>query len=86
MEIFVNYGHVETIIICIAAVVIGILLGNGAVFVFNKLPGQWFLDWDILPGDENSRWKDKESWETTYTINIVTHILINSNQLLLKKL
>lgn len=30
----------------LVTVIVGILLGNGAVYLFNHMPGKWFLDYD----------------------------------------
>ena len=52
-------GHkmmTETLVIvakCIAAILIGILAGNGAVYFFNKIPGKWLCDY----GQEKSEAK-----------------------------
>ncbi len=38
-------------IIYLATVLAGVLLGNSAVYMFNHMPGKWFLDYDgSLPG------------------------------------
>lgn len=36
----------------LCTVIAGILLGNGAVYLFNHMPGQWFLDYDEKMPDE----------------------------------
>lgn len=42
-----------TIIKCIVTVLAGTILGNGAVYLFNHMPGKWFLDYDEeLPYDK----------------------------------
>ena len=45
----------ETLVIvakCIAAILIGILAGNGAVYFFNKIPGKWLCDYGQEPDEE----------------------------------
>lgn len=42
-----------TIIKCLVTVLAGTILGNGAVYLFNHMPGKWFLDYDEeLPYDK----------------------------------
>ena len=41
-----------TLIICGAAIGAGILLGNGAVYFFNKMPGKWLCDYGQEPDEE----------------------------------
>ena len=41
-----------TLIICGAAIAAGILLGNGAVYFFNKMPGKWLCDYGQEPDEE----------------------------------
>ena len=38
--------------ICCAAIAAGILLGNSAVWFFNRLPGQWLVDYGETPDEE----------------------------------
>ena len=38
-----------TVIICAAAIGAGVLLGNGAVYFFNKIPGKWLCDYGEEP-------------------------------------
>lgn len=38
--------------ICAAALIGGILLGNGAVYFFNRIPGQWLVDYGEVPDEE----------------------------------
>lgn len=45
-----EYGRV--IISCIAGLISGTLLGNGAVYFFNKIPGKWFCDYGEEPDEE----------------------------------
>ena len=42
----------KTLIICGAAVVAGVLAGNGAVYFFNKMPGTWLVDYGEEPDEE----------------------------------
>lgn len=44
--------YASTIIVCIVAIILGILFGNSAVYVFNKLPGKWLCDYDKEPDEE----------------------------------
>ncbi len=41
-----------TIITCIIAIGVGVLLGNSAVYVFNKIPGKWLCDYGQEPDEE----------------------------------
>lgn len=41
-----------TIIVCAIAVFAGIILGNGAVWFFNKIPGKWLCDYGKEPDEE----------------------------------
>ncbi len=41
-----------TVLICLAAIFLGILFGNGAVYFFNKMPGRWLCDYDEEPSEE----------------------------------
>ncbi len=41
-----------TIITCAIAILVGILLGNSAVYVFNKIPGKWLCDYGKEPDEE----------------------------------
>ena len=41
-----------TLIIGAAAIGIGVLLGNGAVYFFNKMPGKWLCDYGQEPSEE----------------------------------
>lgn len=41
-----------TIIKCLAAVLAGILAGNGAVYFFNKMPAKWLCDYGEEPSPE----------------------------------
>ena len=42
-----------TIIKCIVTVLAGTILGNSAVYMFNHMPGKWFLDYDEELPEEN---------------------------------
>ncbi len=44
--------EIKILIICAAAIFVGIILGNGAVFFFNKMPGKWLVDYGEEPGEE----------------------------------
>lgn len=37
---------------CAAAVIAGVVLGNGAVYFFNRLPGGWLVDYGQTPDEE----------------------------------
>lgn len=41
-----------TIAVCIIAVILAIVMGNGAVYFFNKIPGKWLCDYDEEPDEE----------------------------------
>lgn len=40
------------IIKCLITILAAILLGNGAVYFFNRMPGQWFVDYGEVPSEE----------------------------------
>lgn len=42
----------RTLLVCGAAIVVGVLLGNSAVYVFNHLPGEWLCDYGQQPDEE----------------------------------
>ena len=44
--------YAVTLLLCAAAIVIGIVLGNGAVYFFNKMPGAWLCDYGQEPDEE----------------------------------
>ena len=44
--------YIVTIITCIVAIIAGVLLGNGAVYFFNRIPGKWLCDYDKEPDEE----------------------------------
>ncbi len=44
--------HISMIIICGLFLFIGVILGNGAVWVFNRIPGRWLVDYGKEPDDE----------------------------------
>ena len=44
--------YAVTIITCIVAIFVGVLLGNSAVYVFNKIPGKWLVDYGKEPDEE----------------------------------
>lgn len=37
---------------CLAGIILGVILGNGAVYFFNKMPGKWFVDYGEIPDGE----------------------------------
>ena len=43
---------IVTLTICVAAIVLGVLLGNGAVYFFNKMPGKWLCDYGQETSEE----------------------------------
>ena len=43
---------IVTLIICGAAIGAGEVLGNGAVYFFNRMPGKWLCDYDEEPSQE----------------------------------
>lgn len=45
-------GYLRVILICVAAIAAGIVLGNGAVYFFNKMPGIWLTDYGQTPPEE----------------------------------
>ena len=53
IEILEPYGAViRALLICGAAIGLGIVLGNGAVYFFNRIPGKWLTDYDAEPSEE----------------------------------
>ena len=40
------------LITCVIAIIAGTILGNGAVYVFNRIPGRWLTDYDEEPSEE----------------------------------
>ena len=45
-------GYIKIIIICSVSIGLGIVLGNGAVYLFNKIPGRWLCDYGQEPSEE----------------------------------
>lgn len=45
-------SHLSMIIICAVFLLIGVILGNGAVWVFNRIPGKWLVDYGEEPDEE----------------------------------
>lgn len=41
-----------TILICLVIIGFAVILGNGAVYFFNRIPGKWLCDYDEEPGEE----------------------------------
>ena len=44
--------HLSMLIICGLFLLSGVILGNGAVWVFNRIPGKWLVDYGKEPDDE----------------------------------
>lgn len=44
--------HLSMIIVCGLFLFIGVILGNGAVWVFNRIPGKWLVDYGKEPDEE----------------------------------
>ena len=40
------------IVTCVVAIIAGVLLGNSAVYVFNRVPGKWLVDYGQEPDEE----------------------------------
>ncbi len=51
-----GFGMIEkyaiTIVTCVVAIIAGVILGNSAVYVFNKIPGKWLVDYGKEPDEE----------------------------------
>ena len=43
---------IKILLTCVLAIAAGILLGNSAVYVFNRIPGRWLTDYDEEPSEE----------------------------------
>ena len=43
---------IKMLLTCVLAILAGILLGNSAVYVFNRIPGRWLTDYDEEPSEE----------------------------------
>ena len=43
---------IRELIICLAAIGAGVILGNGAVYFFNRIPGKWLCDYGQEPDEE----------------------------------
>ena len=41
-----------TIATCVVAIIVGIILGNSAVYLFNRIPGKWLCDYGQEPDEE----------------------------------
>lgn len=41
-----------TVVTCVVAIIAGVLLGNSAVYVFNRVPGKWLVDYGQEPDEE----------------------------------
>lgn len=44
--------YITVLLSCGAAIAAGILLGNGAVYFFNRIPGQWLVEYGETPDEE----------------------------------
>jgi prepilin signal peptidase PulO-like enzyme (type II secretory pathway) len=42
----------QILITCAAAIVLGVILGSGAVYVFNRIPAAWLTDYGEEPSEE----------------------------------
>ncbi|MBQ1391183.1 MAG: prepilin peptidase [Firmicutes bacterium] len=70
-----TYLLLLTVIKCLAAVVIGIIEGNGAVYLFNRLPAAWLTEYGEEPAPEL---KDRDTqrlksmpWKYLFSIGFV---------------
>lgn len=45
-------NYITTIITCIIAIIAGVILGNSAVYIFNRIPGKWLCDYGVEPDEE----------------------------------
>ena len=45
-------AHLTMILTCVFYLILGIFLGNGAVYFFNKMPGKWLVDYGQEPDEE----------------------------------
>lgn len=43
---------IKMLLTCTVAIFLGIILGNGAVYFFNKMPGKWLTDYGEEPSEE----------------------------------
>lgn len=48
----IRLEYLRVILICIAAIASGIVLGNSVVYVFNRIPGRWLCDYGQEPDEE----------------------------------
>lgn len=44
--------EIKILITCAVAIFVGIILGNSAVYFFNKMPGKWLVDYGEEPSEE----------------------------------
>ena len=44
--------YIVVLVTCAAAVAAGVLMGNGAVYFFNRIPGTWLVDYGETPDEE----------------------------------
>ena len=42
----------QILITCAVAIVLGVILGSGAVYVFNRIPAAWLTDYGEEPSEE----------------------------------
>ena len=53
LEVIEAYGEIiRVVVICCAAVGLGVLLGNSAVWFFNRIPARWLTDYGQEPSEE----------------------------------
>ena len=43
---------IKVLLTCAIAIILGILLGNSAVYIFNRIPGKWLTDYGEEPSEE----------------------------------
>lgn len=75
--------HVRVIAVCLAAITAGVVLGNGAVYFFNKMPGKWLCDYGQEPDEEllhPTKQRIKSApWKYLFTgVFIVTGVYLGS--------
>ena len=63
------------VIKCLVAVLVGIFQGNGAVYLFNKMPAEWFCDYGEIPTPEmKDRYTQRvksHPWKYVFTMGFV---------------
>lgn len=45
-------GIIRILLRCAAGILLGLIMGNGAVWFFNKIPGRWLCNYDEEPDEE----------------------------------